>query len=560
MTSDTTPSGWRGSARTRAVCTVVACVGASFLVWLPSLFAGFTGDDLEGILRATAGQRRFAGLDYAAVQWRPLSNASLQLDHAIWGLDASGYHLTNGVLNGLAAALVVALTVRLWKVAVVDRGRGSTVPPWAPGAIAGSLFLLLPSHSEAVAWIGGRGDLLVAVTALSSLLAWWAASDAASRSHRVQWTALAAATLTLALLAKETAATWPLVVSAFEVTRRWSSRNGRRIGDVIGDAARPWPLYVVAAGWFGVRWITIGQPFGSYGTDALLSGGVVGVLRHAVSVLVRSTLPAASTRGWIVVAAVVALLLFAAGSAARRPSGSSLLRAWPVAFLPSAMVVCSVPVLGLGTSLTEPIGERLGYLPSTFACVLVAWGLCAVLAARPAVGWAMSAGLAATLLVACVTAQGRWVAAGNLADRLFDSAAQLPRDQPVVVLNAPDYRDGTYVALNALPAALALQHGWTDLTAVWAASTYTQGANGSVSVVPDAGQRTWTVRLRGRDARFVAWFPRERSANRSSIEVRQQNARQVRVTVGPPPNGAVEQVWMVDDGRLIQAPLYVARR
>lgn len=538
------PSGWTPR---RAVALVTACVGASFVVWLPSLFAGFTGDDLEGILRASSGGRRVTGLDYTAVQWRPLSNLSLRVDRTVWGLDASGFHLTNVVLNGLVAALVAVLADRLWD-AGVRRRTDDPLPRWVPGGVAAAVFLVLPSHSEAVAWVGGRGDLLVAVGALTSLLCWWTASRSARTD--VRWALASLVTLAGALLAKETAATWPLVLSALEVARTWTG-DGDRGQRALRSAARPWPAYVLVAVWFGVRWAVIGRPFGSYGSDSLLAGGPLGVARHAASVLVRSLVPGLPVWAWAVVVVVGLAALGAVIVAARRPEVRQLLAVWPLAFLPAAMVLCSLPVLGLGTSATGPLGERLGYLASTFGCVLLAWFLGALVVHRAAVGWTVAGLLLATALVLGVVAQARWVAAGNLADRLFDSAEALPVDRPALVLNQPDQRSGTYVALNALPAALALRHGWTDLTAVWTATTYSQGSDGRVTVTDGPGPRTWTVRLEGADARFLQTYDRPANERQARVDVELLDPRTARVSLGPTPPGAPpESVWAVTDGRL----------
>ena len=127
------PAGW--TVR-RALALVASCVGASFVVWMPSLFAGFTGDDLEGILRASPGGRRFTGLDYSAVQWRPLSNLSLHLDRSVWGLDASGFHLTNVALNGLVAALVAVLgPIEILRQAQIDTSSSFNYTPYVGAAL-----------------------------------------------------------------------------------------------------------------------------------------------------------------------------------------------------------------------------------------------------------------------------------------------------------------------------------------------------------------------------------------------------------------------------------------
>ena len=192
-------------------------------------------------------------------------------------------------------------------------------------------------------------------------------------------------------------------------------------------------------------------------------------------------------------------------------------------------------------------------MASTFGCVLVAWLLCVLVVHRAAVGWTVAGLLLATALVGSVVAQARWVAAGNLADRLFESAGALPVDRPALVLNEPDERDGTYVALNALPAALALRYGWSDLTAVWAATTYAQGSDGRATVTDGPGPRTWTVHLDGSDARFLQAFDRPASARQARVDVELVDDRTARVTLGPTPPGApTESVWSVADGRLVR--------
>jgi hypothetical protein len=159
--------------------------------------------------------------------------------------------------------------------------------------------------------------------------------------------------------------------------------------------------------------------------------------------------------------------------------------------------------------------------------------------------------LLAAAVVGSVVVQARWVAAGNLADRLFESAEALPVDRPALVLNEPDELNGTYVALNALPAALALRHGWSDLTAVWSATTYAQGTDGRATVTDGPGPRTWTVHLDGTDARFLATYDRPASDRQARVDVTLLDPRTARITLGPPPPGAPpESVWAVTDGRL----------
>ncbi len=90
--------------------------------------------------------------------YRPLYWMSLALDRWIWGLHASGFHLTNLVLHWLNGVLAFLLLRRL------------RVAPWA-AAIAALLWLGLPINTEAVTWISARGYVLCTFFVLLALLA-----------------------------------------------------------------------------------------------------------------------------------------------------------------------------------------------------------------------------------------------------------------------------------------------------------------------------------------------------------------------------------------------------
>src|ERR1700694_5190458 len=73
---------------------------------------------------------------------------------------------------------------------------------------AGALFLLHPSHTEAVSWISGRADLIATLFCLASLLFYLAYG----RSKRAAHLAPSLFGFALALLAKESAICLPLLV------------------------------------------------------------------------------------------------------------------------------------------------------------------------------------------------------------------------------------------------------------------------------------------------------------------------------------------------------------
>ena len=144
-------------------------------------------------------------------EWtRPLTNLSFAVDHAIWGPAPFGFHLTNVVLHVLNTMLVFLIGLRMFR-AEQHRatGAGMTTPTWLAG-LAATLFACHPIMSEAVVYVSSRADLLCACFFLLALLAATAWLERGRRWTQVaMWTAWV-----LALLAKETAVVFPLVLLA----------------------------------------------------------------------------------------------------------------------------------------------------------------------------------------------------------------------------------------------------------------------------------------------------------------------------------------------------------
>ena len=89
--------------------------------------------------------------------WRPMVATSYALDHAIWGMNPFGFHLSNNLFHALVTALVTLLIGGLL---------GSTRAAFAGGIV----FALHPIHTEAVNLISYRTELLAAGFAVSAML------------------------------------------------------------------------------------------------------------------------------------------------------------------------------------------------------------------------------------------------------------------------------------------------------------------------------------------------------------------------------------------------------
>ncbi len=124
--------------------------------------------------------------------WRPLTTLTFAVDHAVHGLAPVGYHVVNMLLHAAVSVLVFAVFARV------------TAAP-LPAAIAAALFATHPVHTEAVASVVGRAELLATAGFLLAWLLFLRADVRGSRIPSVFLEALGVATFLAALFAKENA-------------------------------------------------------------------------------------------------------------------------------------------------------------------------------------------------------------------------------------------------------------------------------------------------------------------------------------------------------------------
>ena len=297
--------------------------------------------------------------------YRPLITLSYQVDRALWGTNPAGYHLSNLAWHILATLLV-------WAV-----GRRTLGP--GPGAfVAAILFAVLPAHTEAVAWIQGRVDLISAALALGAFLALFS-SRAASGAAAWAWAGLAAFAYLAGLLAKESVAPLPLVWMLWEgsgPTGKPARFRGLmvRLSLLLLALAIYWALRGLAVGSLGGSTWSI-RPVGLRGLallDVLAEYGRMLILPrpglnlhtfHAVAVRPASLLVALLTAGAI---------------------GGGLLVAWRrsrrlFSWMAWMLLMLAPPLLFILDSAAPSVGfltsERYLYLPSVGYCAVLGWWL-----------------------------------------------------------------------------------------------------------------------------------------------------------------------------------------
>jgi len=416
--------GAQGPGRRGAALALGAVLAVTALLYAPSLGGGFAYDDayvararrpdgrpnpMIATLRSPAAYFRatyWKGEHEARVEYRPVTIASFALVHHAFGRGPLGegppQHAVNLLLHGLATLLVY----RLLRASRAGR---------APALLGAALFGVHAVHSEAVASVVGRAELLAFDAGAAAVLLGVGRLSPAR--------AVAAVLLAFtAFGAKESALAW----LPFGVALGWAraSARGRLDGRrALRCAGRGAALGVLPlAAFLGLRALALAPlpeaPIASPGANPLVSLGdlerVVAALPLQVVALGKVLWPTglASDYGAAVfdvvrspadprfVGALALLAALAAGSLAALPRQPLLFLAG-ASFFGLGFVTSNVP-FAIGTIF----GERLLYAPSLGLSYLAAWGLAHRFGRRRVPAAPL---LAAGVGVAWVAWNGAWV-------------------------------------------------------------------------------------------------------------------------------------------------------
>lgn len=319
---------------------------------------------------------------------RPLRTLEFALDHALFGLDPTAFHL-----HGLAWHVLACVLLFLLLRALV----GSALPA-AAGAV---IWAVHPMQTESVAWVSSRGDVAMGACLFGALLA------ALHSRGRDRALVVSLALSGVAMLYKETGVVVPALVVLLRVVR---PTPGGRSGDVVRALRDSWPWWVLAGVYLvyrssvmvgGLDHVTTHEfAGGTPGALATMFCGLGAYLGFAVLPVrpaidwflpVRTSLLAPEVL--VCLALHVVLFVTAWRARTRRPLVSLAIGAFYVALGP----VSNWPVyLGIPTT------ERFLYVPLLGLAVGVAWGVSRL--ARPSVP--RSLGLAPLAIVALALAAG----------------------------------------------------------------------------------------------------------------------------------------------------------
>ena len=202
-------------AKWRGIYALVPAALALFAS-LNTLWNGFAADDISQILNNDS-IKKFSNLPltftsrawaYASEEvalslgsyYRPLMDALLTINYALFGDSAVGWHMVNALIH-VAVTLLVFVVLR----ALTNR-------PWV-AAVSACLFAVHPAHAEPVAWISGVTDLLMTVFLLPAFYFYLRYR----KSNRKYLIPLSLVFYLLALLSKETSLALPFIIAYCEL-------------------------------------------------------------------------------------------------------------------------------------------------------------------------------------------------------------------------------------------------------------------------------------------------------------------------------------------------------
>lgn len=395
----------------RGLFVFLAFAAGSLLLFGRMLTAWFQEDDFD-LLYGVASGGPFGRWTFAPTGFfRPLVSLTLWAQHALWGLNPTPFRVFNDLVHAGVATTLVFLVYEVLR----DR-----IPPdnaRYAGLVAGLLFLVSPSHVEAVNWIAARTDLL---SALFGLLSLWAFVRF-TRVGAKRWLAASLIFFACGILCKESVLLVPVLCATY-----WALFRGR------GNSRTATFAYVgVTLAYVALRAFLIGteingnlsrstgfKAVGSMGaqvTRSLLPGLPWGDPDLNNSEVLRTPIGLAYLGLGVVILVATAFVVL------RRFRDRRIFVFWAVAF------ACALlPTFGLSVRLFRSQGERFVYFPSAFVLAFV---VCAFLARnKPSsspVGSGkhlLALGLALAASVVAVQIQmGYWVQGATLSERVQKS-------------------------------------------------------------------------------------------------------------------------------------------
>lgn len=153
---------------------LVSCI--SFVIYLKALQSEFVWDDVQLITHPlNIKNNPYSFFLGGGIYYRPILSLFMLIDFSFWHLNPIGYHLTNILLHIINSLLVFILSFYLLKNNQISKTENIAnirffEKPFIVSLLASILFAVHPIHTESVAWISGRTDILSTLFLLLAFL------------------------------------------------------------------------------------------------------------------------------------------------------------------------------------------------------------------------------------------------------------------------------------------------------------------------------------------------------------------------------------------------------
>ena len=392
------PEGERAAGRRKKAAAALILALLTALVFLPTVRCGFLFLDDPDYVTENPGIQGFTpahvrdafSLNTPHDLWLPATWLSYMTDHALWGLNPAGYHLTNVLLHAADAALLFLVLCAL---------TGSFWPP----LLVAALFAVHPLRVESVAWVTERKDVLMALFWFLGLWAYLKYAKARSWA----WYLTALALCALSLMAKPMAITLPfflLLLDYWPLGRLdagdLKTRAGLRRLGFLALEKLPFLALCSLAAWANFMVAARRGAFASAETISL-AGRVANAIASYGTYLRQTFLPTGlalpypypyySLTSPAVLASVAALLIVTAGVVLRARKRPWLFTGW-FWFLGTL-----TPVIGLTQAGMQAHADRFTYVPQIGLFLMMAWGAAELVRLRPRAVKPLAAGFGLAL-------------------------------------------------------------------------------------------------------------------------------------------------------------------
>jgi hypothetical protein len=379
--------------------------------------------------------------------FRPVLSLISFIDYQLWGLQPGGYHITNFCFHAMNAIWVGWIAALL----LCNQLSPSIAQRFIP-YLAGSIFLLLPSHTEAVSWISARTDVISTFFALGAL-----ALYLVYKQHQKPYIKYTSLLLFLAgLLSKESIVSFPGIILCYEIYEYFFQKKHRK---KLANHFFIFCQYLfILAIYFGLRYWKINTFVGGYGEKVHLKFSLQQVLNNLVIYPTRALLPPhseVSFNFWFLAfLGLLGILLLSVMISRFLHSKTSQLPQL-LMFLVISFFIAVLPAINVTVSTVDTQGERYLYFGSGFAAIFLAIALNVILI-QSQITLMISSILLLYFGLSTYGLNQNWNIAAHISQNILESIQKIQTAQPVLITSLPDNYKGAYIYRTGLIQGLYL--------------------------------------------------------------------------------------------------------